>query len=130
MWAARSAKMGYRWKLRNGNSILFWEDACFGNCSLAITYSDLYIIANEQNCSISSVWDGNDFKVFRELFLSNKWLELCDLIASVSFCDEEHPMYGCLIHLWSTLSNPFMPLWTMVGLCHSHPCYLEFDCSS
>jgi hypothetical protein len=26
MWAAKAAKMGYRWKIGNGHKIKFWED--------------------------------------------------------------------------------------------------------
>jgi hypothetical protein len=38
MWAAEAAKMGYRWKLGNGQKIRFWCDVWFGNCSLAILF--------------------------------------------------------------------------------------------
>jgi hypothetical protein len=73
--------------------VLFWEDICFGNCSLAISFWDLYTIANEQNCTIDSVWDGVELKisfrrtVSKEIYL--RWLALCNLMASFSFSEEE-----------------------------------------
>jgi hypothetical protein len=36
LWAAKVAKMGYRWKIGNGKSIRFWEDIWLGSSSLAI----------------------------------------------------------------------------------------------
>jgi hypothetical protein len=38
LWAAKAAKMGYRWQVGNGRRIRFWEDLWFGSCSLAIQY--------------------------------------------------------------------------------------------
>jgi hypothetical protein len=93
MWAAKSAKVGYSWKVGRGDKVLFWEDVWFGHCSLAIVFWDLYIIANEQHCTIASVWDGVNLKIsFRRTVsqeLYNRWLELVNLIASASFSEEE-----------------------------------------
>jgi hypothetical protein len=63
LWAARAAKMGYRWKIGNGRSVKFWEDHWFGSCSLAIQFGDLYLIVNEQNISAADVWDGRQLKL-------------------------------------------------------------------
>jgi hypothetical protein len=30
--------MGYRWRIRNGRKVRFWEDLWFGTCSLAIQF--------------------------------------------------------------------------------------------
>jgi hypothetical protein len=38
MWAARVAKLGYRWKVGNGVKIKFLKDLWFGSTSLAIQY--------------------------------------------------------------------------------------------
>jgi hypothetical protein len=135
MWTARSAKMGYRWKLGNGTRILFWEDIWFGNCSLAITYWDLYIIANKQNCSISTVWDGNELKIFFRRTVSqslyDKWLELCDLVASVSFSDEEDSSVWMFHPSGEYSVKSFYAIVNNGGIVPIHtPCYLEFDCSS
>ena len=55
LWAANAAKIGYQWKVGNGKKVKFWEDHWFGNTSLAIQYWDVYILANEQNITISDV---------------------------------------------------------------------------
>jgi hypothetical protein len=92
-WAAQAVKMGYRWKVGNGKKVLFWEDIWFGNCSLAISFWDLYTIANEQNCTIDSVWDGVELKISFRRTVSNeiylRWLALCNLMVSFSFSEEE-----------------------------------------
>jgi hypothetical protein len=49
LWAARVAKMGYRWRLGNERKVRFWEDVWDGNSSLSIQFWEVYIIVNEQN---------------------------------------------------------------------------------
>jgi hypothetical protein len=53
MCASKAAKMGYRWRIGNGNIIRFWEDRWFGSCSLAIQFWDTYSIVNEKGKTIS-----------------------------------------------------------------------------
>jgi hypothetical protein len=36
IWAAKAAKMGYRWQIGNGKKNKFWEDNWLGSSSLAI----------------------------------------------------------------------------------------------
>jgi hypothetical protein len=36
MWAARTVKFGFRWRVGNGVQVRFWEDLCIGSSSLAI----------------------------------------------------------------------------------------------
>jgi len=38
LWASKAAKLGVTWKIGNDNSVRFWEDHWFGNCSLAIQF--------------------------------------------------------------------------------------------
>jgi hypothetical protein len=94
MWAAHPAKVGYHWKVGSGDKVLFCEDVWFGQCSLAITFWDLYIIANEHRCTIASVWDGSVLKIsFRRTVsqaLYNRWLELVNLVSSISLNSEVH----------------------------------------
>jgi hypothetical protein len=53
LWAAKAAKMGYKWKVGNGTTIKFWEDHWFGSCSLAIQYWEVYFLLNGQNKTIA-----------------------------------------------------------------------------
>jgi hypothetical protein len=80
MWAAHPAKVGYHWKVGSGDKVLFCEDVWFGQCSLAITFWDLYVIGNEHHCTIATVWDGSVLKISfrRTVFqaLYNRWLDL------------------------------------------------------
>jgi hypothetical protein len=62
LWAAKVAKMGYRWKIGNECKIRLWEDVWIGNSSLAIQFWEIYNIINEQNRSIRELWDGVDLK--------------------------------------------------------------------
>jgi hypothetical protein len=93
LWAARAAKMGYRWKIGNGRSVRFWEDHWFGSCSLAIQFWDLYVIVNEQNILIADVWDGRHLKLtFRRSVdqqLMNRWYELMSVAESIQFTGDE-----------------------------------------
>jgi hypothetical protein len=36
--SAQAAKMGYRWKIGNGENVRFWENQWFGSYSLAIQF--------------------------------------------------------------------------------------------
>jgi hypothetical protein len=47
MWAARAAKMSFRWKLGKWDKVRFWEDQWFITYSLAIQFWDIYSIMNE-----------------------------------------------------------------------------------
>jgi hypothetical protein len=38
VWAAKAAKLGFRWHIGNGRKTRFWEDLWVGTCSLAIQY--------------------------------------------------------------------------------------------
>jgi hypothetical protein len=45
MWAAKAAKIGYKWKIGSGKRVRLW--LWFGSCSLTIQYWDIYAIINE-----------------------------------------------------------------------------------
>jgi hypothetical protein len=85
--------MGYRWHVGNGIRVLFWEDTWIGNCCLAVAFWDLYVIANEHHCTIASVWDGQNLMItFRRTVsaeLYDRWLELVELVNSISLSNEE-----------------------------------------
>jgi hypothetical protein len=103
LWAARAAKMGYRWKIGNGRSVKFWEDHWFGSCSLAIQFWDLYVIVNEQNVSIADAWDGIQLKLtFRRSVdqqLMNRWYDLLSVAESIQYTGDEDAI------IWKYESN-------------------------
>lgn len=85
MWAAKAAKMGYRWKIGNGKKVRFWEDTWLGNSSMAIQYWDLYIIVNEKNKTVHDLWDGRDLKCTLRVVDNNllrKWEEIVQLAST------------------------------------------------
>ena len=63
LWAAKSAKFGFKWKVRDGTKIRFWEDHWFGNSSLAIQSCPIYILVNEKNVTIFEAWDEENLKL-------------------------------------------------------------------
>jgi hypothetical protein len=89
LWAAKAAKMRFRWKPRDGRIIRFWADLWFESCSLAIQYWENYSIINEQNISLREAWDGVDLKFafirIVGLRLINLWFELKQIASSIQF---------------------------------------------
>jgi hypothetical protein len=92
LWAAKAAKMGYRWKIGNGKRVRFWEDLWFGSCSLAIQYWEIYSIINEQGCSVCDAWDGSQLRFsFRRTVddrLMQLWYELVQIANDIQFTNE------------------------------------------
>jgi hypothetical protein len=62
VWAAKAAKMGFRWKIGDGKRVSFWEDNWIGPSNLAVQFWDLYVIVNEKTCTIADLWDGQNLK--------------------------------------------------------------------
>jgi hypothetical protein len=93
MWAARAAKMGYRWKVGSGSKIRFWEDLWIGSSSLAIQYWEVYYIVNEQNKTIADLWDRVNLKcTFRRCVdarLYNLWEEVVSIAESLELSSED-----------------------------------------
>jgi hypothetical protein len=73
--------------------VKFWEDHWFGHCSLSILLWDLYVLINEQNKSISELWDGVNFKcTFRRTVdqtLMQRWYDLKSIAESLHLSAEE-----------------------------------------
>jgi hypothetical protein len=103
MWAAKAAKMGYRWKVGNGKKIKFWEDNWLGHSSLAVQFWDLYLIVNEKSSSIADLWDGTNLKcTFRRTVdarLGRLWMEIVQIASTINFSDEEDAL------IWKFSSN-------------------------
>jgi hypothetical protein len=103
MWAARAAKVGFRWKVGDGRKIKFWEDNWLGSSSLAIQFWDLYSIVNEKTSTIAELWDGHNLKCTFKRTVSERlgrvWLEIVQLASTITFSEEEDAL------IWSFSSN-------------------------
>jgi hypothetical protein len=114
LWAARAAKMGYRWKVGNGRSVKFWEDHWFGSCSLAIQFWDLYVFANEKSISVANAWDGLHLKLtFRRSVdqqLMNRWYDLVSVAELSSLLEMMMLLFGNMRVMVFILLAHFMQL--------------------
>jgi hypothetical protein len=96
LWAARVAKLGYRWKVGTGSKIRFWQDLWIGSSSLVIQYCEIYCLVNEQNKIIDELWDGENLVctfcscVDRRLLLL--WEELVNLASTIEFSGDEYAL--------------------------------------
>jgi hypothetical protein len=95
IWAARAAKMGYRWHIGNGKKVRFWEDNWLGSSSLAIQFWDIYVLVNEKTQTIFYLWDGVDLKcTFRrgvDERLMIRWQEIIQLASTIVFSMRKIP---------------------------------------
>jgi hypothetical protein len=93
LWAAKVAKMGFRWNVGNEKIIRFWKDDWFDSCSLAIQFWDLYTIVNEQCNTMSEAWDGVNLKFnFRRTVnhrVMDQWYEVLQIASSISFKEKD-----------------------------------------
>uniref|UniRef100_A0A0A9B5C6 Reverse transcriptase zinc-binding domain-containing protein n=1 Tax=Arundo donax TaxID=35708 RepID=A0A0A9B5C6_ARUDO len=76
LWAARVAKMGYRWQVGKRNKIRFWEDNWVGTSSLPIQYWDLYVLVNGQTASIAEIWDGQNLRCTFRRCVDSRFMQL------------------------------------------------------
>jgi hypothetical protein len=73
--------------------VRLWEDVWLGPSSLAIKYWEIYSIVNEQNSTITEIWDGAQLKcsfrrcVDRRLF--HMWEELVGIAESLVLSEDE-----------------------------------------
>lgn len=106
--------MGVKWKVVNAKRIKFWQDIWFGNSSLAAQFWPLYIINNEQETSISDIWDGVESKLsFRRNISENNmllWWDLISIINTVNLVDENDQInwYFCSKGMYSVQSLYFV----------------------
>lgn len=103
MWAARVAKMGFKWKIGDGKNVKFWEDNWLGSSSLAIQFWDIYTIVNEQGKTVQELWDGNELRcTFRRTVTQTQlhlWDEIVQLASTISYNGEQDEM------IWTFNSN-------------------------
>ena len=98
IWAARAAKMGFRWVVGNGQRVKFWSDVWIGTCSLAIVFWDLFVISNEQEITVAQALQEGEVRLtFRRNVspaLYQRWLELTQLVNSVTLTQEvDNPVW-------------------------------------
>ena len=99
MWAANAAKMGFMWKIGNGQKVKFWEDNWLDTSRLAFQFWKLYEIVNKKSHTVSEVWDGSTLKCsFRRTVSEqrwNDWLEVVQLASTITFSFEEDALIWC-----------------------------------
>jgi hypothetical protein len=125
LWAAHVARMGYRWNVGNGVSVRFWEDVWLGTSSLAIQYWELYCTVNEQNKTITELWDGSNLQcTFRrcvDVRLFNLWEELLSIASTIILTNKEDEMvwqfqmcdanlYACYLEITCSTQDSFLSL--------------------
>jgi hypothetical protein len=80
----------------DGCKIRFWEDVWIGISSLAIQYWELYCLINEQNKSITELWDETDLRyTFRRcvtIRLFQLWEEVVSIAESIELSPDEDEM--------------------------------------
>lgn len=93
MWAIKSARMGYRWKVGNGRRVRFWEDNWLGPSSLAVQFWPIYRVVVEKGKTIADLWDGSNLKcTFGRTFseeMYRSWLDIVEPAATISLSNEE-----------------------------------------
>ena len=62
------------------------------NCSLAIQFWNLYVLAEQTNKSVAEIWDGENLKISfrRRVFprLMRMWLDIVSIAESISYTDD------------------------------------------
>ncbi|WVZ84784.1 hypothetical protein U9M48_031773, partial [Paspalum notatum var. saurae] len=110
MYAARAAKMGFRWRIVDGKKVRFWENNWLGSSSLAIQFWELYVLVNEKTKTVFDLWDDEYLKcTCRRTFdeeLNQVWLEVVQLAGTIRFSDEEDAMISqfCSFRIYSSQS--------------------------
>uniref|UniRef100_A0A8I6XRD0 Reverse transcriptase zinc-binding domain-containing protein n=1 Tax=Hordeum vulgare subsp. vulgare TaxID=112509 RepID=A0A8I6XRD0_HORVV len=90
-WALQAARNFYHWKIGNGANVRFWHDTWAGECSLKVKFWELFDICNQQECTVSQVWDGTSLRLsFRRCVdsrIMNDWENLIDHIRNYPLSD-------------------------------------------
>ena len=134
VWPSRAVKFGYKWALRDGNKIIFWEDCWFGSSPLSIQFWDLYVFCREQGQTIRQVGDGVTLKLtFRRAFsppMICNWLELEAIANSISLLRILTLQCGNTQLHGFTPQALFMQYQLQGGLFYFYSCCLEAYCTS
>jgi hypothetical protein len=82
-----------------------------GSSSLPIQYWEIYSIINDENKTITEIWDGTNLKcTFRrcvDIRLFNLWEELISIASSISLSDAEDEMIWSF-HSFGVYSSHFL----------------------
>jgi hypothetical protein len=93
VWAAKAAKMSYKWKIGDERKVRFWEDQWFKTCSLSIQFWEVYSIVNEQGKTVREAWDGSNLKFTLrrtvDMRVWNQWLEVVQIASNLEIREEE-----------------------------------------
>lgn len=80
--------LGLNWSLGNGNSIFFWLDRWFGECSLYCIFPNLFRIATNQQITVSAAFSNSILSLHFQGHLSGillqEWVQLQNALNSIS----------------------------------------------
>jgi hypothetical protein len=99
MWAAKVAKMCFRWKVGDNSKVRFWKDMWISTSSLAIQYWELYCLDNEQNKTIAELWDDENLRCTFRRCVNNRlfglWEEVLTIASSLELSprEEDEPIW-------------------------------------
>jgi hypothetical protein len=139
IWAAKTAKLGFRWRVGNGKRVRFWEDLWFGTCSLAIQYWNIYSIISDQGKTVSEAWDGVRLKFTFSRTVDfatwNNGMRYCKLLVVFNFLTRMMPLHGSTNHQENIMCRPYISLSTIEVLnkllllsCGKFQCLLNCMC--
>uniref|UniRef100_A0A8I6WLN0 Reverse transcriptase domain-containing protein n=1 Tax=Hordeum vulgare subsp. vulgare TaxID=112509 RepID=A0A8I6WLN0_HORVV len=90
-WALNATRTSYKWEIGNGDNINFWHDIWAGDCSLKVRFWNLFEICNQQDCTVSQVWNGTSLRLSFRRCVDNSgmdnWNNLIDFIKGFCMTD-------------------------------------------
>jgi hypothetical protein len=92
--------MGYRWVVRDGCQVQYWEGAWSGSAPLTVQFWELYYVCNEKSKTLAEVWAKGELRLsfcrtFSDQMLES-WEEMKAVVEQVSLREEPDALiWGC-----------------------------------
>ena len=92
-WDFEGIRPFFKWNLGNGDKISFWDGTWVGDSSLKTQFWEVYEICQQQQCSVSEVWDGLNLKLTFSrcvgIEFMERWRDLIRVISTKTLTNEE-----------------------------------------
>lgn len=96
-------KWGVSFKIGNGNNCRFWQDCWLHNVPLKISYENLYKMARDQEASVASYWEEDDWVPdFKRALSVDEFKSWEDLHLELQNCSLSN---SCDLAIWALNSN-------------------------